>query len=886
MVGDANAGDVSIAISPTDQSRHISYYLSRRANLGHAWQPASGDEWTSSIASEAGTVGQYSSIDIAPDGAPHIAYYDATEDALKHAWGTWNRISREWDWDDETIDADRNSGQHTSLAVDRDGMLHISYYSPADGGVLKYARGIWDATRGEWDWSVTLISDPISGSAGQYSSLSLDSDGNPHVAYFLGGVNALAHSWGTWDNRGQLWVWETETVDNDGSVGTYASLAIGSDDTLHISYFDKSNSALKYAAGTYDPAVGNWGWDTSWLDDPEGEIVGKHTSIAVNRSGAVYIVYYDETNGNLKLARSTEVSIEAGQAAPPSCALSLSLLNPSARDCEGIEEDSRLSIFRSWADYFRGRNPQHTDIFVSNSECGDDADGSITGPFCDLQAAIVMAREIPESTIIRVGPGTYQLTDAELDNVSIEGLSTTNTTLQALRLDTPIFVVGAKRDSQGQGPSLIKGVTLVGVVEVIAGGILTLDTVRVSLKDGPGFVVSGPNTELVIRNSELITSSSIGPAVPPDAQSGAGMSSQEILPATSAVVWAQNGAHLLMDNVCLEALRGVAVLIDGPTTTATISSSVIKNTQPDPSGQFGYGVAIQGGATVSIVDSTIVTNHGVGVLVDGSGSSISIRATHIGQTRTSVTPGTGVGAIVQRLATATIVDSALVSNAGPGLYVSNGATANVTGSVFEGNGFSGIGVVDANATLEGNSIISSGSSPDHGGGVGVFTWRLDENQTFNMVLRRNVVEEQPGSAAYLRGSQLVMMILIEGNLFRNNGTPPIPGGLFIKGALDEAAGVTTRANCFTGSLEYVLLDNAYANLELNYYESATGEDELIYTIKQQRCDGSSPPVATIDIDEENLPSPDNFVIFCGEPASPTQPLLDYYFTLQEVELQQ
>ncbi len=882
VVGDSNAGDVSIAVSPTDQSRHISSYLRRGANLGHAWQQGEGDGWTLSVASETGTVGQYSSIAIGPDGAPHIAFYDATENALKHAWGTSNRVSGAWDWQDETIDADRNAGQHTSMAFGADGTLHISYYSPADGGVLRHARGIRDATGEGWTWSVTSVSDPASGSAGQYSSLALDSAGNPHIAHFLGGLNALAHSWGTWDDGKQLWVWDTETVDNDGSVGTYASLAIDSDDRLHISYFDRSNGALRYAAGTYTPGAsirgaGNWAWDTRLLDDPDGEIVGQHTSIAVDGSGAVYIAYYDETNGNLKLARTTEVQSTFGQAAPPSCALSLSLLNPSARDCEGIEEDSRLRIYASWVEYFRGLNPQHTDIFVSDSECGADADGSITGPFCNLEDAIATAREIPEATI-RVGPGSYQLTSAELDNVSIEGLSTTNTTLQALPLDRPIFVVGATRDSRGQGPSLIKGVTLVGAVEVVEGGMLTLDTVRVRLEEGQGLVVSGATAELRMTNSELITSSPVTLTVPADPQSGAGTSSQEVPLATSAMVWAQNGAHLLMDDVCLEDLRGVAVLIDGATTTATISSTVIKNTQTDAAGQFGYGVAIQGGASVSIVDSTIVANHGVGILVDGPESSIFIRATHIGQTRANVTPGTGVGVMVQRGATATTSDSAVVSNAGPGLYVSNGATADVTGSVFEGNAFSGIGVVDANATLAGNSIVSSGNSPEYSGGVGVFTWRLEEDQPFDMTLRGNVIDEQPGSAAYVRGSQLEMTMLIEGNLFRNNGTYPLPGGVFLRGSLD---GVSMSANCFLGSTEYLLLDNAYANLELNYYESATGEDELIYTIKQQYCDGSSPPVTTIDIDEEILPSPDNFVIFCGEPASPVQPLLEYYFTLQE-----
>ena len=822
-------------------------------------------------------MGQFSSMDIGPDGMPHVAYYDATENALKHAWGKWNPVSAAWDWREETVDSEGNVGQHTSIAVADGGTLHIAYYSPGNGGVLKHALGTRVASRGEWTWSVTLASDPASGSAGQYSSLALDSDGNPHVAYFLGGLNALAHSWGTWDSGERLSEWRTEIVDNNGFVGEYASLAIDSDDTLNIAYFDKSSGALKYAAGTAAPGAGDWAWDTRLLDDPEGEIVGKHTSIAVNRSGAVYIAYYDETNGNLKLARGAEVSIAVGQAGPPpSCALSLSLRNPPAQDCEGLEEDATLVVFRSWVDYFRTRNPQHNDIFVNDSECGEDADGSMRRPFCNLQDAMAMAKQVPEATI-RLDPGTYQLSVEVLRNVSIEALSTTNTTLKGL------FVVGRKGDSQGQGPSLsIKGVTLVGegapVAEVNQGS-LNLHTVRVDVKDGPAIVASGPNAELRIGNSEVITSDPVV-TTPADTQSGAGMSSQEIAQASCAWVCAQNGAHLLMDNVCLEA-ESVAVLIDGPATTATISSSVIKNTRLDPAGQFGYGVAVQGGASASIVGSTLVANSGVGTLVDGPGSSISIRATHIGQTSTNTLPGTGVGAMVQNGAAGTIVDSAFVSNEAPGLYVSNGATGNVTGSVFEANGFSGISVVDASATLDGNSIISSGPSLDHGGGVGVFTWRLDEDQPFDLVLRSNLVEEQPGSAAYLRDSKIGLTLLIEGNLFRNNGTPPVPGGVFLQGSLD---GVTISANCFKGSTQYGLLADAPAVLSGNYYEVPLENGGVDYTIKQQSCDASSPPVTPIDISQETLlPSP-NYVLICPPTASPTQPLLEFSFSIEELEV--
>ena len=36
--------------------------------------------------------------------------------------------------------------------------------------------------------------------------------------------------------------WDIEIVDSEGDVGSYTSLTIGSDDEIHISYFDKNNN--------------------------------------------------------------------------------------------------------------------------------------------------------------------------------------------------------------------------------------------------------------------------------------------------------------------------------------------------------------------------------------------------------------------------------------------------------------------------------------------------------------------------------------------------------------------------------------------------------------------------------------------------------------------
>jgi hypothetical protein len=40
--------------------------------------------------------------------------------------------------------------------------------------------------------------------------------------------------------------WQCTTIDSSGDVGTYTSIAL-SNGTPYISYYDKSNTALKYA---------------------------------------------------------------------------------------------------------------------------------------------------------------------------------------------------------------------------------------------------------------------------------------------------------------------------------------------------------------------------------------------------------------------------------------------------------------------------------------------------------------------------------------------------------------------------------------------------------------------------------------------------------------
>ncbi|MDW8064406.1 MAG: carboxypeptidase regulatory-like domain-containing protein, partial [Anaerolineae bacterium] len=75
-------------------------------------------------------------------------------------------------------------------------------------------------------------------------SLALDGTGNPHISYYDASNGALKYA--RWTGSG----WEIQKVDAGGDVGQYTSLALDSAGNPHISYYDASNGALKYAHWT------------------------------------------------------------------------------------------------------------------------------------------------------------------------------------------------------------------------------------------------------------------------------------------------------------------------------------------------------------------------------------------------------------------------------------------------------------------------------------------------------------------------------------------------------------------------------------------------------------------------------------------------------------
>ena len=110
-------------------------------------------------------------------------------------------------------------------------------YMDSVNSELMYAH---NTTGGCGGWSYEQIDGT---NTGEYLSLVYTSTDNPYIAYYVGQTGDLMVAM----NDGSSWVYED--VDTYGNVGTFVDMAIDSNDTLHIVYFDETTGSIKYATG-------------------------------------------------------------------------------------------------------------------------------------------------------------------------------------------------------------------------------------------------------------------------------------------------------------------------------------------------------------------------------------------------------------------------------------------------------------------------------------------------------------------------------------------------------------------------------------------------------------------------------------------------------------
>jgi len=198
-----------------------------------------------------------------------------------------------------TADSGGDVGLSPSITIGTDGLPIISYHS-FSAGTLKVVHC------GNAFCSLGRTITTLDSGGGGFNSIAIGWEGLPVISYFDSTNEDLkmAHCGTTTCSAGNT----VTTVDSVGMVGIDTSITIGTDGLPVISYYDNTNGDLKVAhCGNAACSSGN----TITPVDSGGD-VGIDTSITIGMDGRPVISYYDSTNGRLKVAHCGNGACSSG----------------------------------------------------------------------------------------------------------------------------------------------------------------------------------------------------------------------------------------------------------------------------------------------------------------------------------------------------------------------------------------------------------------------------------------------------------------------------------------------------------------------------------------------------------------------------------------------
>ena len=230
---------------------------------------------------------QYScAVGVGPDGKPHLAWYKV-EDQDKNFYLHLKYGSLENGvWVIRTVDFDRQTGKYHSMAVDSQGVPHLTYDAFVDGR-LKYAVRDKDA------WNIRVVQSRVSGdpeyNIGMGNHLTLDAAGKAHISYYTSSMLRYASE----KQDG----WDVQTVDTIRSSGGWvsyrSSVVLDKAGNPHIVYQD--GAAVKHAY--WDGK--QWHLQLVVHSGPDGN---RYVSMAIDKNDVLYVAYRDPDDSSLKVA--------------------------------------------------------------------------------------------------------------------------------------------------------------------------------------------------------------------------------------------------------------------------------------------------------------------------------------------------------------------------------------------------------------------------------------------------------------------------------------------------------------------------------------------------------------------------------------------------------
>ncbi|UCG68387.1 MAG: Ig-like domain-containing protein [Thermoplasmata archaeon] len=340
----------SIALDSSDNP-HISYFDAENFDLKYAkW---TGSNWSTEIVDLIGEVGLYTSIALDSFDHPHISYYSISEGDLKYA--RWTGIS----WFIETVDFTGDVGLYTSIAIDSNEFPRICYYDNTKGD-LKYAN--WTGL----GWNIETIDSE--GDVGRSASITLDSSDNPHISYYNATKWSLKYA--NWTSSG--WTIQTITKWNENGINT--TIALDSNDYPHIGLFSRigtEGEGLRYIYWNGSD------WNLENVDFDWDREVGYFPSIALGSDDYVHISYFNNCSYDLMYARQRfNFFPSINIINPPAGDLKVDLCYNISWDDEDIDDNARITLyFDEYGGFLDANQVVSSAIQIQTGYIFEDLDG-------------------------------------------------------------------------------------------------------------------------------------------------------------------------------------------------------------------------------------------------------------------------------------------------------------------------------------------------------------------------------------------------------------------------------------------------------------------------------------------------------------------------------
>ncbi len=285
---DNTVGSYKSIVSDINDKQHIVYIDREPSSYQLGYLTNSGAKWIVETVDQDDSADKYSSIAVDKNGTVHIAYYDifvdgnVTKGRLCHV--TNANLSMI-----ETVDFTSTSvPSYPSMVVDSDGFVHISYYDSVNSGTPKYATN----ADGTWK-NYTLDS---LGNVGQYTAIAVDSTGIVHIVYTFLSSNP-ANNVLKYANYSSVSGLDTESIITGVSANNQLALMADSEDNLHLAYYKGAD--LNYAKKT------GASWGTSEVVDTSDQL-GGGLAMFVDGQGIIYLTYYDNGLNKLLYANNSD----------------------------------------------------------------------------------------------------------------------------------------------------------------------------------------------------------------------------------------------------------------------------------------------------------------------------------------------------------------------------------------------------------------------------------------------------------------------------------------------------------------------------------------------------------------------------------------------------